>query len=219
MGRLAMSQPAIITVALLDRILGLLAPIFLVAAGGDMEAARAAVNSMLACYNVRTDEELRLVALTIAFSFGALDALGLAANPDLSLNQVLRLRGNATALSRASHQSRATFDKQRKQPQAEPDARAEETPLPASVEAPDLSAFARSVMRARNEAPVSVAPVLAAPVLAAPVLAAPVRIAAAPAAPLSRQQRRAGERQAEKVQRRQEHDIRRAALLAARETV
>jgi hypothetical protein len=214
MGRLAMSQPAIITVALLDRILGLLAPIFLVAAGGDMVAARAAVNSMLACYNVRTDEELRLVALTIAFSFGALDALGLAANPDLSLNQVLRLRGNATALSRASHQSRATFDKQRKQPQAEPDARAEETPLPASVEAPDLSAFARSVMRARNEAPVSVAPVLA-----APVLAAPVRIAAAPAAPLSRQQRRAGERQAEKVQRRQEHDIRRAALLAARETV
>ena len=46
------------------------------------------------------------------FSFGlhALEALGYAAAPDLSLNKVLRLRGSAVSLSRESHKAQRKLD-------------------------------------------------------------------------------------------------------------
>ena len=69
-----------------------------------------AVRASLASSHARTDAELRLAALVIAFGFGALDALGKAVDPELSLNQVLRLRSNATALSRAGHQNQAVLN-------------------------------------------------------------------------------------------------------------
>jgi hypothetical protein len=177
------TPPTTITAAFLDKILTLLAPLFLAATGGDIEAARDAVRSTLASYHARSDTELRLVALIIAFGFGALDALGKAVSPDLSLNQILRLRSNATALSRAGHQNQALLDKLRKHddatpPPADPD-------LPTSAETEDLISFARSVMQARTQQ----------------------------AAPLSRQQRRAAERAAEKTKRQQDYQARRAALL------
>jgi hypothetical protein len=181
-----MSQPAAITAAFLDRILTLLAPLFLAATGGDMVAARDAVRSTLASYHARTDAELRLAALVIAFGFGALDALGKAVDPDLSLNQVLRLRGNATALSRASHQNQAVLDRLHKvgpaEPAPEPGA---EPDLPASVETQDLVSFTRAIAPARTQPP----------------------------APLTRQQRRAAERADEKAKRQQDYQVRRAALL------
>jgi hypothetical protein len=179
-----MSQPALATAAFLDRILALLAPLFLAATGGDIEAARDAVRSTLASYQIRTDAELRLVALVIAFGFGALDALGKAASPELSLNQVMRLRSNATALSRAGHQNQAVLDRLRKQsPVAEP--HPAEPDLPTSAETEDLITFARHIMQAGPRH----------------------------ASPLSRQQRRAAERAAEKARRQQEYQGRRAALL------
>jgi hypothetical protein len=196
--------PVTITAVFLDKILTLLAPLFLAATGGDVSLAREAVRATLAGYNARTDDEVRLAALVVAFGFGALDALGQAANPDLSLNQVMRLRSNATALSRAGHQNQAVLDKVRKQasaePAPEPEPAAPELPasieppvspeLPASIETPDLLAFARSVMQART---------------------------LATAAPLSRQQRRAAERHAEKARLRQKEDARRTDRAAARE--
>jgi hypothetical protein len=184
-----MSQPASITAAFLDKILTLLAPIFLSAAGGDTNTARDAVRASLACYNARTDGELRLAALTVAFGFGALDALGRAVDPDLSFNQMMRLRSNATALSRAGHQNQAVLDTLRKQTASEPAPEPEpaEPELPASTETPDLVAFVRSVAQTRTQP-----------------------------APLSRQQRRAAERAAEKTRVQQQEEARRAARAAAR---
>jgi hypothetical protein len=143
-----MSQPGV-TAAFLDRIITLLAPLFLAATGGDVEAARDTVRVTLASYNARNDTELRLAALIVAFGFGALDALGKAVNPGLSLDQVMRLRSHATALSRAGHQNQAVLDKLHKQGSGE--SAPARTDLPASTEAEDLLAFAR--MPARSKAP------------------------------------------------------------------
>ena len=136
-----MLNPAAFTAAVLDRILALLAPLFLSAVGGDAAAARDAANALLASYEPRTNRELRFAALAIAFSFGALDALSRSADPALTLNQVLRLRGNANALNRAAQQNETRLDKRSQQPEA---AAPEESPdLPASSEIEDLVAFVR----------------------------------------------------------------------------
>lgn len=136
-----MLNPAAFTAAVLDRILALLAPLFLSAVGGDAAAARDAANALLASYEPRTNRELRFAALAIAFSFGALDALSRSADPALTLNQVLRLRGNANALNRAAQQNETRLDKRSPQPET---AAPEETPdLPASSEIEDLVAFVR----------------------------------------------------------------------------
>jgi hypothetical protein len=106
-----MSLPANIAPALLDTVLGRLALLFLSAAAGDPAAARHAASCMLGAYNVETEEELRLAADTVSFSFYALEALSQAADPELSLNQVLRLRGSAVSLSRESHKSKRELNR------------------------------------------------------------------------------------------------------------
>jgi hypothetical protein len=145
-----MSQPAVITPAFLDRILTLLAPLFLGATGGDMAAARDTVRSTLASYHVRTDNEVRLAALVVAFGFGALDALSKAANRELSLDQVMDLRDNATALSAAGHQNQAVLDRLRKPRQAEPAPDPEPAGVPAGTNVNDLRSFERSGPQARG---------------------------------------------------------------------
>jgi hypothetical protein len=62
-----MSQPVALTPAFLDKLLTVLAPLFLTAAGGDMGTAREAVRSTLASYLARNDNQLRLAALVLAF--------------------------------------------------------------------------------------------------------------------------------------------------------
>ncbi len=199
-----MSNPAAITAAVLDRILAFLAPLFLDSATGDAAAARQAAADTIAGYNAQTDRELRLAALTIAFSFGALDSLSRAADPGLPVNQVMRLRGNANALHRAGQQNEVRLDKLRRQPpltseHAEPRSVAVQPEptddFPASSAAPDLLAFARSALQSMMSG------------AAADTIPAP---------PLSRQQRRAAERDAEKVRRRQQEAARRAQWTADR---
>jgi hypothetical protein len=128
--------PAII----LDTVLGRLAPLFLISAGGNLTAARQAAQQMLAAYHPETPDELSLAAEIITFSFQALEALSQAA-ADISINQKLRLRGSAVSLSRESHKSQRKLDQQQKarrtgtpppqaqatQPRATP-SRAKETP-------------------------------------------------------------------------------------------
>jgi hypothetical protein len=136
-----MLNPATYTAAVLDRIFALLAPLFLSATGGDAEAARNAASALLASYEPRTNRELRFAALAIAFSFGALDALSRSADPELTLNQVLRLRGNANALNRAAQQNETRLEKRSQQPET---AAAEEpADLPAGSEIEDLVNFIR----------------------------------------------------------------------------
>jgi hypothetical protein len=136
-----MLNPAPFTAAVLNRILDLLAPIFLSVVAGNAEAARSAASALLASYEPRTNRELRFAALAIAFSFGALDALSRSIDAELTVNQVLRLRGNANALNRAAHQNEIRLDKRTAQPEAvAPD---EAAALPASSGIEDLMEFVR----------------------------------------------------------------------------
>jgi hypothetical protein len=114
--------------AILDTILGRLACLFLTGAAGDTIAARHAAGRMLAAYRPQTENELRLAAEIISFSFHALDALAQAADPDLSLSRKLRLRGSAVSLSRESHKSQRKLDQSQKASQAKTLAQPVETP-------------------------------------------------------------------------------------------
>ena len=170
-------HPATITSTVLERILAFLAPIFLSAAGGDNDTAREAARSALACYDARTNRELRLAALAVAFSFGALDALSKAADPELTINQVMRLRGNATSLHRSADKAEQALRQERQYPDEQPEP---EFALPDSISTPDLVAFAKA------------------------------------APPMSRQQRRLAERQAEKLRQRRAEEARKAERIAQR---
>jgi hypothetical protein len=203
----AMSQPASITAAVFEKILAFLAPLFLVAGTGDIRAAQEAAGAILASYGARTNRELRFAALSIAFGFGALESLSRAADPELALNQVLRLRGNANALNRAAQQNETRLDKLLAQPpvdlqalEATPDVPAEV--LPTSSATADLLAFARSKLKSMMT-------------VATPAASAP-STASVPVIPLSRQQRRAAERKTEKVRQRQPEEARLAQRTADR---
>jgi len=199
-----------ITDAVLDKILGFLAPLFGDVVAGDTAAARAAAQSTLASYGARDDRELRFAALSIAFSFGALDALSRAADRELPPNQVLRLRGNANALNRAAQQNEARLEKAQRQPVDEtleapllpahalpdpglPDLDLPDLDLPASSDTEDLVAFVRSAWKAGKAA-----------------------AAAQPVVQMSRQQRRLAERQAEKQRQREQEQARLAQRTAQR---
>ncbi len=100
--------------AFLEEMVAHLLHLFIRGAGGDEAAARYAVLSTLAAYDPEDEQELRLAAEIISFGFAALEALAKAMNPDLPLNAVLRLRGNANAAHRSGHQCQRTLDKLRK---------------------------------------------------------------------------------------------------------
>jgi hypothetical protein len=82
---------------------------------------------LAACYP-ETQDEPRLAAEIISFSFQALEALSHAAGPDISLNHKLRLRGSAVSLSRESHKAQRKLDQLQKARRA--------TPRPAEIPAP-----------------------------------------------------------------------------------
>ena len=188
-----------LTPAVLEKIIAFLAPLFLIPGTSDSAAARDAASATLASYGARTDRELRFAALSIAFSFGALEALSKATDPDLPLNHMLHLRGNANGLNRAAQQNEARLEKLQKQPSvAEPAEHAEPAmlahTLPASSATDDLLAFVGARVNTIMPSP---------------------HPASVPAMPLSRQQRRAVERKAEKIRQRQQEEVRRAQSLAA----
>ena len=105
-----MSLAATLSTVILDTVLGRLALLFLTGAGGDLTLAREAARQMLADYHPETNDELRLAAEIINFSFHALEALGQAATPEMTLNKILCLRGSAVSLSREAHKSRRKLD-------------------------------------------------------------------------------------------------------------
>jgi hypothetical protein len=97
-----MSHLTTLPAAILETILTGLAALFLAGANGDTTAARQAASHMLNAYHPETEDELRLAANIICFSFQGLEALAQAAAPDLPLTRILRLRGSAVSLSRES---------------------------------------------------------------------------------------------------------------------
>lgn len=124
-----------------ERILTFLMPLFLQAAEGDAARARQAVEALLEAYDPRTTRQLRLAALAIAFSLGALDALARSASQDATLAQVLRLRGNANALARSAEKAELALQGERAEPAAADEM---DVSLPASTDTPDLIKFART---------------------------------------------------------------------------
>jgi hypothetical protein len=216
-----------ITDAVLDKILGFLAPLFADVVAGDTAAARTAAQSTLASYGARNDRELRFAALSIAFSFGALDALSRAADRELPPNQVLRLRGNANALNRAGLQNEAWLEKAQRQPMDE------------TMAAPRLPAHVLPEPGLPNHDPLDLDPPHLDPSQldpSGPDLPASsatqdlvdfVRatwkaekaeaVTAQPIVPMSRQQRRLAERQAEKQRQREQEQARHAARASRRD--
>jgi hypothetical protein len=122
--------PATIPQAILDTILGRLAPLFLVGAAGNPAIARDAAHQMLAAYNPQTAAQLSLAAEIVGFSFHALEALGQAADRDLSLNRILRLRGSAVSLSREAHKSQRKLDQLQRAHAIQPQAEVHPSPQP-----------------------------------------------------------------------------------------
>jgi hypothetical protein len=100
--------------AVVETVLTHLAKLFLIGAAGDITAARQAAAQMLAAYDPQTEDELRLAANIVGFSFHALEALGQAATPDMPLTKILRLRGSAVSLSRESHKAQRRLDQLQK---------------------------------------------------------------------------------------------------------
>jgi hypothetical protein len=142
-----MSCAAQLPAAILQTILGRLALLFLTGAGGDLTTAHNAAAQMIATYDPQTEDELRLAAEVISFSLHALEALGQAANPDISLNHQLRLRGGAVSLSRASHKAQRRLDQlQKARRTAQPAAPQPEIPQPNVEKALDLIETTRQAM-------------------------------------------------------------------------
>jgi hypothetical protein len=143
-----MPLPVSITASVFERILGFLTPLFRDNDVDDASSAREAARDVLSSYGARTNRELRIAALCIAFGFGALDALSRAAAPELPLNQVMRLRGNANALNRAAQQNESRLEKLQKQPPVAADETKAATvdepveTLPATSATADLLAYA-----------------------------------------------------------------------------
>jgi hypothetical protein len=105
-----MSLPAAIAPAIMDTVIARLAPLFLTGASGDAAAAREAATQMLAAHHPETPDELSLAADIISLQLHTLESLSYAADPDLSLNKTLRLRGSAVSLSRESHKAQRKLD-------------------------------------------------------------------------------------------------------------
>jgi hypothetical protein len=108
-----MTQPnpeAEITECLASTIVGFMLPFFLIAAAGNPDHARAAIRELINAYNASTPTELDLTGRIIGFSIAALDNLRLSMTPGLSDTKVLRYRGNAVTLSRASDRARTILE-------------------------------------------------------------------------------------------------------------
>jgi hypothetical protein len=99
--------------ALLQTILHQIALLLLEGAGGDMDTARQAAAGTLSTYDPRTEAELRLAARIISFSLQAGEALAQAADPEMPLARVLRLRTGAVSLSREAEKAERRLEKLR----------------------------------------------------------------------------------------------------------
>jgi len=119
--------------AILETILTRLAPLFLIGANGDLTAARHAASQMLDAYDPQTNDELCLAAQIIGFSFQALEALAQAAQPDLSLTRIIRLRGSAVSLSRESEKAQRRLSQLQKARQQAIPAEIQPEPAPAET--------------------------------------------------------------------------------------
>ncbi len=97
--------------ALLNTFIHQIALLLLRGAGGDIAAAQDAAARTIRGLAPRTDAELRLAARVISFSLQATEALSQAANPDMPMTRVLRLRTGAVSLAREAQKAERQLEK------------------------------------------------------------------------------------------------------------
>ena len=188
-----MSFPTTVTPAILDMVLGHIAPHFLAGANNDLPTARQAASHLLGAYNVETDEELQLAADIVSLGCHMLEALGEAAL-DPSSNKKIRLRGSAVSMSREAHKARRKLDqlqRARRTNASQPETKAPDADKAETDQAAALVEFAREA------------------------LAASTKNGGFSAFTMNRQQRRAAERITENLKRNQAEQARRETKLAA----
>jgi hypothetical protein len=91
-----------------------IAMLLLPAANGDLDAARRAATATIAAYDPKTEAELALAARIIGFSLQSIEALAQAADPEMPLTRVFRLRGGAVSLSREAQKAERQLEQLRK---------------------------------------------------------------------------------------------------------
>lgn len=187
-----MSLPANIASAILDMVIGRLAILFRASAGGDIEAARHAVSQMLLAFRPETPDQVTLAAEIIGFQLQTLEALSDAVKPELTLNQIIRLRGVAAGLSRESHKARRKLDQLQRPRREKVKAAPAEAPVQAPVQSP--------VVAAPMQPP---APAPAEPKNIAPAAPQPAPAATAQTWSQSLQQRMKAKRMADKLNKQQ----------------
>ena len=134
---------------LLHLVVCLLAPLFLTTGDGDIAFARAAALETVKSYQARNSADLIAIAQIIAYGLAALGSLSLSMADDLSLSMMLRLRGNATALTRAAEQNRRALRQDHADAAPHRQAAAVETPFSEPDQAFEASVLA-SVAAARQ---------------------------------------------------------------------
>jgi hypothetical protein len=112
-------------------------PFFLAGAGGDPEAATAAILELVSNYGPETGAELDLVVQIINFGAAVMDNLRQSTRPGLSDNAIFKYRAGAIALERAASRCRKTLAAmQAKRPHfhdAVPDTTTRSTPAPVAI--------------------------------------------------------------------------------------
>jgi hypothetical protein len=166
------------TDVLINLIVTLLAPMFLLGAGGDTSFARIAALETITAYRVQNHVGLLLVAKIVAFGLTALGSPGLSMTDDLSIPLILRLRANANALNRSAERAERMLGETRfTRAAAEPDTDLNEATVLAGVaEVQERAAAARAAVQAaqlsaRAESAPSPPPTPVLPPQPAPVLA------------------------------------------------
>jgi hypothetical protein len=97
--------------ALLNTIVHQVALLLFRGAGGDIERAQEAALQTISALAPKTDAELRLAARVVGFSLQATEALSQAANPEMPLTRVLRLRSGAVSPVREAQKAERQLEK------------------------------------------------------------------------------------------------------------
>jgi hypothetical protein len=92
--------------AFMNLIVTVLTPMFLAAASGNLNQARAAAIQTVNAYTGRDAASLLLIAQSIAFSLAVLSSISLSMAESIPIVLILRLRGNAASLHRAGDKCR-----------------------------------------------------------------------------------------------------------------
>jgi hypothetical protein len=118
---------------LIHLIVTMLTPMFLSAAGGDLNYARMAAAETVETYCGSTLGSLIVIAKIIAFGLAALGSLGLSMEDNLPIETILRLRADAASSDRAEHRNHRLL----KQTQTEPRRAPISPPPPVPAADPD----------------------------------------------------------------------------------